>query len=263
MSLQANIYFDIDKTLITEDFSFNINLDLVVNKIAETKKKGVLFHINSNRSLDTAMKYYSVFGFNGDVIFENGSGILERKTNEVVTNIDLFDYDLLLELIKSENQTPLFVDVETELNQYKIKSGRDLDVMFIEKTRKYSASLYLRKLHDGTFVAGDIRKIKYLMEKEFSHNYELKCNYVGGDLMLIHKNASKMNFLTKDKGIICCFGDSETDFDMFELADYFGCPENSSKETKHAVVNMGGEIMHNKYTFGSLEFINRVISRYL
>lgn len=70
MSRNVLIFLDIDGTLIQENQKPNTTR--LPRVIKELSRKGFLFGLNSNRSIEDVLPIYTQFGLNGPLVLENG-----------------------------------------------------------------------------------------------------------------------------------------------------------------------------------------------
>lgn len=260
-----SIIFDIDGCLVNEKYEFTIPLKKMQKIIQEGKSKGLEFSINSNRSLKSMQEIYEQLGFNGKMICEGGAYIFNPLTNE---RKSLFDKEIdKSQLMKSLEG--LADDIKYGNTNYVLKNpisfaakykNEDV-VIFLEDTRRYTMTIYPRKISDDTLCFNEeiISNVLKTIREGF-RDYEVIPSMIYGNILLTPKGLQKGSCLKKLQGPRASFGDTEQDISMFENSEYSGVPLNAEQKNIDRVKELKGFISTKSYTDGAYDFINQVIN---
>jgi len=259
--MTTQIFFDIDGCLITPRYEYNMNIELFKNAIDNIKSKNFVLNLNSNRSLETIMKIRKDLDFNGVVIYENGIGIYNPKTEEKKSyGFTQINKDKIQKIINLNNYNCNFISTD-KIIKYPESFAKQLskETIFCEQSREYTMTLYPRKLEEGVVIAGDLINIKNIMQENFPQ-YECSINYKYNNVLIIPLGAKKgsnlANLILNNNS--ASFGDEIADISMFEITQYCGCPLNAYEDVKKDVIKRNGMITNQKYTAGAFEFIKRI-----
>ncbi len=257
-----SVFFDIDGCLIDENYKTNIAMDIILREIEAAKEKGIIFNLNSNRSFESMIGIYKLFGFNGDMICECSSYIYKPDEDRI---FNTESYELLdREKLNSElgkitrklyyvNTSELDDAIRTEFDRTK----KDGLYIFLEKSRISTMTIYPRQLEDKTYFISNLDDIFELLISAYP-DYDIDKSKAYGSVMLTPKGLEKGSLLEGYPGPIFSFGDTEQDISMFEKSDYCGTPANARDGCKEAVRKLGGMVSEFDYTKGSLDFIKEV-----
>jgi len=260
------IFFDIDGSLITPNYRINVELQYLQRIIGEAKQKGFVLNLNSNRSLEGILKIRDEFNLNGFIIYENGCGVFDPTSgvNES-SSLPEINRNMLASHLKNSGFNAVFVNTDQLIKD----SNRFLDFLqdgqvsvFCEASRKFSATLYPRKLTASNKVEVDsLDSILSLLSEKYKGEYTLIENYTYGNLSITLKQTEKgsnLDTIAKDMPI-ASFGDEIADISMFIKSDICGCPSNASEEVKLEVQKRKGYIAKSPYTQGACEFIRYLL----
>ncbi len=259
-----SIIFDIDGCLVNEKYEFTIPLEEMQKIIQEGKSKGLIFSINSNRSLESMLSIYQQLEFNWKLIGEGGAYMFDPLMRETKS---LFDTEIdrlqLVNSLKDLTNNIWYGDTNNVLiNPKSIATkckNRELTI-FLENTRKYTMTIYPRNVSCDTlcFDKELISNVLKTVKKAFK-DYEAVPSMKYGNVLLTPKSLQKGSLLGSLPGPRASFGDTQQDISMFENSEYCGAPLNAEQKTIDKVKELRGFISTKTYTSGAYEFIKKII----
>ena len=263
-----HFFLDVDGCLLDEKYDINMDLAVFRKEIGNAYENDCVFHINSNRSLDSLRKIRGMFGLNGKIISENGICFYDPIRGELRTGraFSLFKRDKLVRLLAESNGEVLFTDTDKlpktpeDLGMTSRKEGR---VFFCEQGRKYTMTVYPREIRMNSFhCTDDLLNPTAVLLAEFFQEYKVEVGEKYGNILLVPHHADKGALIPQiaGRGIIYAFGDGEADVSMFRRAHVCGAPANASERVKDEVRSLDGRISSRAYTAGVHEFITSAIS---
>jgi hydroxymethylpyrimidine pyrophosphatase-like HAD family hydrolase len=260
------IFFDVDGCLVDKKCHLNMDLEDFKIKVFEAIQKGSRFHINSNRSLDNLLDIYRKFGFNGHIINENGIGVYNPNTLEML-DIGFKEVDkeaLADNLSKYEFGNVEFIDTGVLITDPEKFTGHFVDtnrLCFCERTRKYTMTFYPRILENGkvSFELDMLKGMANLLAESYP-DFRIETGVDYGNVLMTPNKSSKGVGLRRiaTNGRIFSFGDEIGDISMFDVSDFCGAPFNASDKVKNEVIKLKGYVSNQEFTRGAYDFLNHI-----
>lgn len=277
------VFLDIDGTLINKNYSSNYpNLKKLISSL---QKRGFIFAINSNRSLEDLLPISKQFGIKGPLVGENGAFVYSPETKKTICLLnkvekdrtkktvekvkkEIVDYGrkclnldnilvLKTDTVKALSNPPRFI----EKNNLGGSSKKSL--LLLENTyRRFTASLYLKKIGKNRFIyPGKYLKktIKHL-EKVFSKQKSVTITFSNtyGNILIYSNNVSKRAAIEYLKNVsykgysFSAIGDEINDFKMIENLGDFYTTNNSPRNVKDRAIFFSRK----PFTHGVYEVLN-------
>ena len=158
------IFLDIDGTLIQPNQKPNTNrLPSVIKRLS---RKGVLFALNSNRSLEDVERIYRKFSLNGPMILENGVYFIDNGKRRMLIKIAKPVHPYIVKIVKNfveRNKLEckvLFTDTVRVIESRSIKTIPL--IILVNRYRKYTASIHIYRhgAHDKILSQKLVRYIR-------------------------------------------------------------------------------------------------------
>lgn len=260
------MFFDIDGCLVNYKFKFNIQLKRFVKLVKLARKRGIKFHINSNRSRESILRVYRQIGFDGLIICENGAEVYNPNKCAIEYVCSHLNKGKLSKVLEGSESTVKFVDTDLLINSPNslIKKFKKNDVVyFCERTRKFTMTVHPRvlKCRKLTYNKSLLIKTKEKLDR-FCAGYEISIDTAYGNVMMTPKGINK-SFKMKmvaSSNTIASFGDGESDLPMFESSDICGAPANASEKVKSKVAHLNGFISEKEFTKGAYDFLKKILN---
>lgn len=266
--MKKHIFFlDIDGTLIQPNQKPNTDqLPAVINKVSE---KGLLFGLNSNRSLEDVIPIYNMFGLNGPVVLENGVYFQRSINTEKIFLIDSpkLIKDISVKAIKNFiSQNNLDCDFQYG-DTVKIIESEDLLVkiplgIYLNGFRLYTGSVHIFRYGARDFDLAI--KLRDYMRNHFAEHgldYSVESPKAFGNVVFWPSQASKGIALHKMKKDcysdyeFMMIGDDLADIETRQEVSLFFAVGNSQPEVKQAADYVAKE----EYTKGVVEIIEKYL----
>ena len=245
------VILDVDKTLI--DTNYRVTSPTINSVIAQMKQEGHVFLINSNRALEDLTPIAKKFGLTRHIIGENGSFIYNPGTDsrkvliDDETNLQVDEVRRILPEIIQKNfhNSYYFVgdttDINTHIENQEIPANIQ-NVFILNKFRKYTISLHVKKLQNGELVK-DHEATKKLFElvKSFSERQglDVTIDYTHSYANLLaypseYNKATAFKVLAGEyPGFVkIVIGDDYLDKPLMNEVDYFMVVNNATEEVK-------------------------------
>ena len=265
-----NVFFDVDGCLIGHDYNPNIDPIIFGAKMNVLSKEGYIFHINSNRSIEDLIEIYEEFGFNGEMIIENGTSCYNPKTGKSQSyGFETFDRSKLFVALENSLSEVSFVKtnklIKDPVKFVRFFKDKDEKKYFCEETRKYTMTIYPRLLKNSLlFFNQELLDdtLKKLVQIFPDYTAETGLDY--GNILLVPRNAHKGSLMSKvaNSGKIVSFGDGEADISMFQISDFCGAPKNSGDKVKKKVQDLQGYVSPFKFTKGAYDFLLNISRKF-
>lgn len=255
-----DVFFDVDGCLINSQYNFTVPPEKLKKILSEAEGE-LTVHLNSNRSLSSLLKIWETIKTNGLLIYENGLGVYDPQKKELNEDESkAFPKAELLSIFGSHGVGVQFVDTDKLVTNSREFTSSE-PVVFCEKTRKYTATLYPRVNQKGILQVDEdfILRVRNILESQYGLNYDITSSIGYGNILLTPKGAlkSKPMRVIAGKNRIASFGDQVPDILMFRESDsgLIGCPGNAAPEVKRFVQEAGGFVCKKNYTAGCLDFL--------
>jgi len=140
------IFLDIDGTLIKPDQT--INDRRLPSSIRRLSKRGFLFGLNSNRSLEDVLPIYRRFHLNGPIVLENGTYFIFRKKKVFLIKnqkhiTPRFVEGLLRSFVK-QNKLDAVISVNDSVKVLASSTTNTTPLLFLaNKYRKFTGSIHI------------------------------------------------------------------------------------------------------------------------
>lgn len=260
--VKLDVFLDIDGCLINSNYEFTAPLAELrarVNKYSANMN----LNINSNRSLQNILDICNKLNFNGLLVYENGQGIFDpiRNIDFDSVGIAINRKELIDKLLKISDEVS-FISTDELLRNPQGFSSLKSKVIFCEKTRNFTATIYPRIIQDRVPIINleFLKETEDFLMKKYGLGYNVRSSNVYGNVILTPHGALKSNPMQKiAKGnLIASFGDEFADTFMFKESTptLIGCPANASDEVKDFVNKNGGLVSNATYTAGVLNFLD-------
>ena len=270
------VVFDLDGTLFNSKQTLSVYTLETLELLAQ---KGIAYTVATGRTLHAAAPFFQGHNFPLPQIYKNGALIWDPVSSvyshgnflselEVNTVLDAF------KSVQAEGTpiTPFIMSVDP-LNHQKIYYGEINDI-YAEKTleimkQRPNSSMYpLEEIEYSGITNISSTGIKQTTESVISKLslVDSLATFYGPDMYkelhywmdIHHIDASKggaIEILKKDMGFkkIICFGDSDNDISMFQMADECYAPENAHPD----ILNMATEIIGHHDQDGIAKFLRQ------
>jgi hydroxymethylpyrimidine pyrophosphatase-like HAD family hydrolase len=263
--MKTDFYFDIDGCLLTPEYRTAVDKEVLEGAVSIAGSRGASFHLNSNRSLESIIKVRRAVGFDGRIIFENGTGIWDPVEGTKPSGFRPLDRRQLLMDIEDYGFECMFIDTDRYAEEaVRKRSGCVLPrrIAFCEKTRLYTSSIYpLRLPGNSKADPDDLDGLAAHLSRRYWDSYRITRNDVYMNLLMVPVLAEKGRQMSGsgEGSVVAAFGDEISDISMFRKSDICGCPANAVDDVKKEVVLRGGFIAPSPYTAGVCEFISYVL----
>ncbi len=217
--LKKIIFFDIDKTLVDEDYNYQDGLYV----IEELKKQAVEVILNSSKTRFEQEYYRKIFGLNTPFIVENGSAVyIPAEYFDDINSLKRDEYHVL------ELGTPYKTIVKhlkaiekTFGLKYYANSTLEEVMNFLGMNKKLAELAMKREYSETIFRYKNIGFQDVLREKGLTCQMGSRFVAVLGKTNKGKGMETLLNFYRKKFPNIEVYaaGDGENDFPMFELAD--------------------------------------------
>ncbi len=261
-------FLDIDGTLIQPNQRPNTKkLPSIIQKLA---KLGVLFGLNSNRSLEDIVPIYSQFGLNGPVILENGVYFLKSLNARKIFLIkrppllNKMSVEAIKAFIKENRLSCQFSSTNT-VKAIRSKKLKKIPLgIFLNKFRKYTGSVHIFR-----YGKRDIRLAnelciflkKYFLKKQLGLSVESTKSF--GNVIFWPRYVNKTKALNKIRKfypeyLLFMIGDDLIDSETRQEAEGFFTVANALSEVKEEA-----DYVSNKaYTKGVVDILNYIEQRF-
>lgn len=196
------IFLDIDGTLIQPNQK--PNTDKLPSVIKRLSRKGVLFALNSNRSLEDVESIYRKFVLNGPMILENGVYFIDNGKREMLVKNTRPIRSRITKMVKDfvkENDLECKVSCTDTVRVIKSRSIKKVPfIILINSYRKYTASIHIYRygLHDRELAKKLTRYIKKrFVDEKIDFHVESPKSF--GNVIVFPKDADKGRALRKIK----------------------------------------------------------------
>lgn len=196
------IFLDIDGTLIQPNQKPNTNkLPSLIKRLSH---KGVLFALNSNRSLEDVEPIYKKFSLNGPMILENGVYFIDKGKHKMLIRDAKSIRQRVTKIVKDftvENDLKckvLCTDTVRIIRSAGLK--KNPLIILINSYRKYTASIHIYRygIHDRELA----QKLTKYIRKQFLHekdDFLVESPKSFGNVVVFPKGADKGKALKKIK----------------------------------------------------------------
>lgn len=196
------IFLDIDGTLIQPNQKPNTNK--LPSLIKRLSRKGILFALNSNRSLEDVEPIYKKFSLNGPMILENGVYFIDNGKRKILIKDAKSIRQRITRIVKDftvENDLKcevLCTDTVRVIKSVGLK--KNPFVILVNSYRKYTASIHIYRygVHDRELakkLTGYMKR--YFRTEELSLHVESPASF--GNIVVFPKGADKGKALKEIK----------------------------------------------------------------
>ena len=257
-------FLDIDGTLIKPNQKPNTTK--LPSVIKTFLKKGALFGLNSNRSLEDVKPIYKEFGLNGPVVLENGVYFCRTIDSDKEflilpsRNIQRISREAVESFISDEKLNCKFRYTDT-VKAIKSKELSKISLgIFLNKYRKYTGSVHIFRNGERDYKLAKKLSIyldRYLSKNGFDMLVEATKSF--GNVIFWPKSASKGMALRKLKEYYSDYkfimvGDDLADAETRGMVSHFFAVSNASAKVKESADHVSKE----PYTLGVIEIIEYV-----
>ncbi len=273
------VFIDIDGTLVNTGRDYSIikkdveNLKAYIKSLA---KMGVLFALNSNRSVSDILPIYKQFGFNGPIIAENGFFMLPSPKGPPRYFLNGAEISRIRRLkAKAQKEVYLFlrkrypglnvVWLETDTiaalkNKKRFKFSNGTLLVLNTESRRFTISLYLKFVSNGKLEAAgnEMVDLARYMSKFFRSKSDMKVVLSQfGNLLVYTTKTSKRKAVKQLLNIyngynLYAIGDEESDYDMVRGMGKFMAVGNA----KNSVKKVADEVSKSPYTRGVIDLLH-------
>jgi len=253
-------FFDVDGCLINEKYQFTIP-PKKLTEVIKGFEGGLRVHLNSNRSLKSLIGIWEMIQTEGVLIYENGLGVFDPKTNRFIQDSGgRFCKVSLSKQLRSMGFKLQVIDTDRLITNPGEFTGNGA-IVFCEQSREYTATLYPRLMVEGVpqINGGLIEQVRDVLHEKYGREYNISTSSLYGNILMTPKSALKGQYMKTVAGdsFIASFGDQIPDILMFKESSpgLIGCPNNSSLEVKKFVREGGGTVSPKNYTSACLDFL--------
>ncbi len=253
------VVFDLDGTLLNGNSEVSGHTRETLQRL---RRRGIAYTVATGRTLHASVDLLQGHGFDLPHIYKNGvivwhpdRGAYSHRnllTNEEIRSIlgafhaaevSPFIFTLDQQEHHAVYHPPLLTAAEERLSQI-FSRDRGLDVLPVSDMPGDVDITNISALGEG----GAIARVREMVDAE-PHLVAYGGPALEGDALqwldVHHSNASKggaVNLLKADLGVsrVICFGDSDNDLSMFEVADESYAPSNAKDEVKRAATAVIG-----------------------
>lgn len=263
------VFLDIDGTLIQKNQRTNSNI--LPRIIKRLSKRGFLFGLNSNRSLEDVQLIYTKFGLNGPLVLENGTYFKRTLTDKEIfliakhPNISQITRVAIESFAKINNLNATIALTDTVKI---IKNEKWLKTIaqgiFANCFRKYSGSVHLFKYGQRDLVTA--KKLGKYLKSYFAKNnlrIDIEIPRYSDNIVFWPRGCDKGTALKKLKKYypnysFAMVGDDLADLKTLGQLQYFFAVANAQAEVKR-VANF---VSKRAYTQGVIDILNHLEKTY-
>lgn len=238
------ILLDIDGTLLNQNYKITSNQ--IFAAIEKCKRKGIIFCLNSNRSIEDLLPIYKHFKLNGFIIGENGAFVLSQTRKLTIyansQDINMLKTRLPVYLTKMfKNSRFIFEDTVNFLKSKKVVVA---DIVFLaNKYRKYTMSIHVKQYKNNHLIKNlqltqKVAKFVAKLIKKLHLNLTVTTSDTFGNVLVLSKKCNKGTTFNKihkreykDYKTIM-IGDDFADEPLLREIDFFCTVGNAEKSIK-------------------------------
>lgn len=270
------VVFDLDGTLFNSKQTLSAYTLKTLELLAE---KGIAYTVATGRTLHAAAPFFQGHEFILPQIYKNGALIWDPAKSEYSHGnfLSKIEVDTVIDAFKAVQAegtpiTPFIMSVDA-LNHQKIYYG-EIDNVYSEKTLDSMKDRPNSSVHPiSEILYTGITNISSTGIKEPTEavidilkSVDSLATFYGADMYneshywmdIHHVEATKggaIEILKKDMGFkkVICFGDSDNDISMFQMADERYAPENAHPD----IINMATEVIGHHDQDGIAKFLRQ------
>lgn len=253
------VVFDLDGTLLNRNGRIS---SYTKNTLKLLASKGIAYTVATGRTLHSAQEIIDGHGFHLPHIYSNGAIIWDPSVESLSlkTSLTFTEVEHIIEATLSQGVCPFITAIDLQNNHYifhyPVKNTDEERLLAGIRSRPHTLVYSIEDMPSNMRITNIsilalCEKVDAIQSKiaDEPHLVAYSSEAIeGGGLKwmdILHSEASKggaIDLLRQNLGVskIVCFGDSQNDVSMFEMADECYAPENASPLIKSLATEIIG-----------------------